>query len=48
MMQVYRDAFVTNDLYWASATSIVITAITIIASLGLLGVLQSRAFGEDS
>lgn len=46
MMQVYRDAFVTNDLFSASATSIVITAVTVVASLGLLRVLQSRAFGE--
>jgi multiple sugar transport system permease protein len=46
MMLVYSDAFVSNDLYSASATSIVITAITLVASLGLLKVLQSRAFGE--
>jgi len=48
MMLVYRDAFVTNDLYGASATAIVITVVTLIASLGLLSVLQRRAFGEDS
>ena len=48
MMLVYRDAFVTNDLYGASATAIIITAVTLVASLGLLKVLQSRAFGEDS
>lgn len=48
MMLVYRDAFVTNDLYGASATAIVITVVTLIASLGLLTVLQRRAFGEDS
>ena len=48
MMLVYRDAFVTNDLYGASATAIVITAVTLIASLGLLTVLQRRAFGEES
>jgi multiple sugar transport system permease protein len=47
MMLVYRDAFVTNDLYGASATAIVITAVTLIASLGLMRVLQRRAFGED-
>jgi multiple sugar transport system permease protein len=48
MMLVYRDAFVTNDLYGASATAIVITAVTLVASLGLLKVLQSRAFGGES
>jgi multiple sugar transport system permease protein len=47
MMLVYRDAFVTNDLYGASATAVVITVITLVASLGLLKVLQRRAFGED-
>jgi multiple sugar transport system permease protein len=47
MMLVYRDAFVTNDLYSASATSMVLTVITLVASLGLLRFLQSRAFGED-
>ena len=48
MMLVYRDAFVTNDLYGASATAIIITAVTLVASLGLLKILQGRAFGEDS
>lgn len=47
MMLIYRDAFVTNDLFSASATSVVVTLITLIASLGLLRFLQSRAFGED-
>ncbi|GAA3908370.1 carbohydrate ABC transporter permease [Microbacterium invictum] len=48
MMLVYRDAFVTNDLYGASATAIIITAVTMIASLGLLRVLRDRAFGSES
>ncbi|MCL3861204.1 carbohydrate ABC transporter permease [Actinotalea sp. K2] len=48
MMLVYRDAFVTNDLYGASATAVVITLITLVASLGMLKILQKRAFGEDS
>ncbi len=47
MMLVYRDAFVTNDLYGASATAIIITAVTLIASLGLLRVLRGRAFGDS-
>ncbi|ROQ03705.1 carbohydrate ABC transporter membrane protein 1 (CUT1 family) [Rathayibacter sp. PhB93] len=47
MMLIYRDAFVTNDLFSASATSVVVTLLTLIASLGLLRFLQSRAFGED-
>ena len=47
MMLIYRDAFVTNDLFSASATSVVVTLVTLIASLGLLKFLQTRAFGED-
>lgn len=48
MMLVYRDAFVANDIYGASATAIVITAVTLIASLGMLTVLQRRAFGDNA
>lgn len=48
MMLVYRDAFITNDLYGASATAIVITVITMVASLGLLRLLRTRAFGGES
>lgn len=48
MMLVYRDAFVTNDLYGASATAIIITVVTMVASLGLLRVLRNRAFGGES
>ncbi len=47
MMLVYRDAFVTNDLFSAAATSVVITVVTLVASVGLLQLLQRRAFGED-
>ncbi|WP_020577449.1 carbohydrate ABC transporter permease [Actinopolymorpha alba] len=46
MMRVYRDAFVTNDLFSASAASMVITGVTLVASLALLRLLQRRAFGE--
>ena len=48
MMLVYRDAFVTNDLHGASASAIVITAVTMLASLGLLRLMRSRAFGGES
>ncbi|MBP1079110.1 multiple sugar transport system permease protein [Microbacterium terrae] len=48
MMLVYRDAFVTNDIYGASATAIIITAVTMIASLGLLRLLRNRAFGGEA
>ncbi|WP_243075448.1 carbohydrate ABC transporter permease [Microbacterium sp. SS28] len=48
MMLVYRDAFVTNDLYGASATAVIITVVTMVASLGLLRLLRTRAFGGES
>lgn len=47
MMLVYQEAFVTNNLNGASATAVVITVVTLVASLGLLRVLRRRAFGED-
>lgn len=47
MMLVYRDAFVTGDPYLAAATSVVIAAGILVVSLGLLRLLQRRAFGED-
>jgi multiple sugar transport system permease protein len=46
LMRVYRDAFVTGDLHAAAATSIVIAAISLVPSLGLLRILRRRAFEE--
>ncbi|WP_049565764.1 carbohydrate ABC transporter permease [Nonomuraea sp. SBT364] len=46
LMKVYRDAFVTGDLYSAAATSIVIAAISIVLSFAFLRVVRDRAFGE--
>ncbi|MBZ2196661.1 carbohydrate ABC transporter permease [Occultella gossypii] len=48
MMVVYRDAFITNDLYGASALAIIITVVTLAASFLLLGIAQRRAFGSES
>jgi multiple sugar transport system permease protein len=45
-MKVYRDAFVTGDLYSAAATSIVIALISLGPSLGFLRIVRRRAFGE--
>jgi multiple sugar transport system permease protein len=47
LMKVYRDAFVTGDLYSAAATSLVIAAISLVLSFGFLRVVRSRAFGES-
>ncbi|MCG5212619.1 carbohydrate ABC transporter permease [Streptosporangium sp. KLBMP 9127] len=46
LMKVYRDAFVTGDLYSAAATSIIIAAISLVLSFGFLRVVRDRAFGE--
>jgi multiple sugar transport system permease protein len=47
LMKVYRDAFVNGDLYSAAATSVLLALATLAVSLGLLRLLQARAFGED-
>ncbi|MER7369571.1 carbohydrate ABC transporter permease [Nonomuraea wenchangensis] len=46
LMKVYRDAFVTGDLYSAAATSIVIAAVSLVLSFGFLRVVRNHAFGE--
>jgi multiple sugar transport system permease protein len=47
LMKVYRDAFVTGDLYAAAATSVVIAAISLVLSFGFLRVVRKRAFSEE-
>ncbi len=47
LMKVYRDAFVTGDLYSAAATSIVIAVISLVPSFAFLRFVRRRAFGED-
>ncbi|MEV0594587.1 carbohydrate ABC transporter permease [Nonomuraea cavernae] len=46
LMKVYRDAFVTGDLYSAAATAMVIAGISVVLSFGFLRVVRNRAFGE--
>ncbi|WP_182902696.1 carbohydrate ABC transporter permease [Microbispora sp. H10830] len=46
LMKVYRDAFVTGDLYSAAATSMVIAGISLVLSFGFLRVVKNHAFGE--
>ncbi|MEV7970337.1 hypothetical protein AB0O34_30765 [Sphaerisporangium sp. NPDC088356] len=45
-MKIYRDAFVTGDLYSAAATSMVVAAISLVLSFGFLRVVKNRAFGD--
>ncbi|HUR08728.1 MAG TPA: sugar ABC transporter permease [Nonomuraea sp.] len=46
LMKIYRDAFVTGDLYSAAATAVVIAGISLVLSFGFLRVVKNRAFGE--
>ncbi|MFD0598341.1 carbohydrate ABC transporter permease [Catellatospora coxensis] len=47
LMKVYRDAFVTGDLYSAAATSLVIAAISVVPSLLFMRLVRRQAFGEE-
>ncbi len=48
LMTIYRDAFIRNDIYAASATSIVLALATFVLSFGFLRVVQNRAFAQES
>ncbi|WP_037607609.1 carbohydrate ABC transporter permease [Streptacidiphilus rugosus] len=48
LMKVYRDAFTRGDIYSASATSVVIAAVTLAVSFSFLKLVGRRAYGEDS
>ncbi|GAA2224279.1 sugar ABC transporter permease [Herbiconiux moechotypicola] len=48
LMTVYRDAFTRNDVYAASATSIIIAVATFALSFLFLRVVQRRAFGGEN
>lgn len=47
LMLVYRDAFTRDDIYSASATSIVIALATFAVSFLFLRIVQKRAFGQE-
>jgi multiple sugar transport system permease protein len=47
LMKVYNDAFVTNDIHSAAATSLLLAAASLVLSLLVLRVLQTRAFGDS-
>ena len=48
LMTVYRDAFTRNDVYSASATSIIIAVAIFALSFLFLRVVQRRAFGGEN
>jgi multiple sugar transport system permease protein len=48
LMTVYRDAFTRNDIYTASATSVVIAVAIFALSFGFLRLIQRRAFDQEN
>ncbi|MFC5829953.1 carbohydrate ABC transporter permease [Nonomuraea insulae] len=45
LMQIYRDAFVRDDLSLASASSVILAVGTLVVSVVLLKITQRRAYG---
>jgi multiple sugar transport system permease protein len=48
LMTIYRDAFTRNDIYSASATSVILALATFVLSFGFLRLVQNRAFAQES
>ena len=48
LMKVYRDAFIRNDVYSASATSVIIALAIFALSFAFLQIIQKRAFAEEN
>lgn len=48
LMMIYRDAFTRNDIYSASAASLVLAVATFVLSFGFLRLVQNRAFAQEN
>ncbi len=48
LMKIYRDAFVQNDIYTASAGSIIVALATFVISFGFLRLVRGQAFAQES
>ena len=48
LMKIYRDAFVQNDIYTASAGSIIVALATFVISFGFLRLIRGQAFAQES
>jgi multiple sugar transport system permease protein len=48
LMTIYRDAFTRDDIYSASASSVVLAVATFVLSFGFLRVVQAKAFAQES
>jgi len=48
LMTIYRDAFTRNDIYSASATSVILAVATFVLSFSFLRLVRDRAFAQES
>jgi multiple sugar transport system permease protein len=48
LMKIYSDGFRDDDIYAAAAASVILAAVTLVLSLLVLRMVQSRAFREDT
>lgn len=48
LMMIYRDAFTRNDIYAASASSVVLALAMFLLSFGFLRLVQNRAFAQEN
>ena len=46
-MKIYRDAFTENDIYTASAGSVLVALATFVISFGFLRLVRSQAFAQE-
>jgi multiple sugar transport system permease protein len=47
LMNIYQDAFTRGDIYGAAASSVLLAALTVLFSFGLLRLVGPRAFGQE-
>ena len=47
LMRIYRDAFIQNDIYIASAGSVLVALATFVISFGFLRLVRGQAFAQE-
>lgn len=48
LMRIYRDAFTENDIYTASAGSVLVALATFVISFGFLRLVRGQAFSQEA
>lgn len=48
LMRIYRDAFTENDIYSASAGSVLVALATFVISFGFLRLVRGQAFAQEA